>query len=321
MNIYDVAKKAGVSIATVSRVINNSPNVSEKTRMRVKEIMRLGEYVPNAFARGLGLDTMKMVGVMCTDVNDPFYAAAVGQVEALLRAWGKDTVLRCTGNNTENKVKCLRELVNRKVDAVMLIGSAFREERDNEHIREAAMQVPVVIINGCIELDNVYCVVCDERGAVRDLVKTLASEGKRKPLYLYDATTYSGNEKLCGFSEGCSICGLEERIVRTERDIESTVSKVLEVYSSSGFDCVIACEDLIAVGALKALEELKTDLPVIGFNNSVISQCTSPSLTSVDNMLESMCQSAVRLLSDLDNGDTVPAKTVISARLVRRESY
>jgi LacI family transcriptional regulator/LacI family asc operon transcriptional repressor len=84
---------------------------------------------------------------------------------------------------------------------------------------------------------------------------------------------------------------------------------------------VISSEDLIAVGALKALEELKIKLPVIGFNNSVISQCTSPSLTSVDNMLDSMCQTAVRLLSDLDNGDTVPAKTVISARLVRRESY
>lgn len=322
MNIYDVAKKAGVSIATVSRVINNSPKVSEKTRRRVKEVMRLGDYVPNAFARGLGLDTMGMVGVMCTDVTDPFYAAAVGQVEALLRQEGMDTVLCCTGPDLADKKRALSELVKRKVDAVVLIGSAFKEEKDNSHIREAATQVPVVIVNGCIELENVYCVMCDERGALRELVEKLAREGYRKPLYLYDATTYSGNEKLCGFREGCEkyLSG-EGRAVKVDRELEAALAAVAEEWEKSPFDCVMASEDLLAVGALKALERMGKKMPVVGFNNSVLCQCTTPGLTSVDNMLEGMCRAAVRLLSDLDEGRMPSPKTVLSARLVQRETF
>lgn len=72
MNIYDVSERAGVSIATVSRVLNGNPNVSEKTRNRVLEIMDELGYTPNVFARGLGLNTMKTVGIMCSDSSDPY---------------------------------------------------------------------------------------------------------------------------------------------------------------------------------------------------------------------------------------------------------
>jgi LacI family transcriptional regulator/LacI family asc operon transcriptional repressor len=151
-----VAKKANVSIATVSRVLNSSEHVSDKTRKKVLEIIKQEEYIPNAFARGLGLNTMQMIGVMCTDVTDNFYSTALGYIEKFLRAQGKDVVLCCTGNNLEDKKKNLSYLVSRRVDAVILIGSAFKEEKDNSHIKEAAEQIPVIIINGYIHLKNVY---------------------------------------------------------------------------------------------------------------------------------------------------------------------
>lgn len=322
MNIYDIAKQAGVSIATVSRVLNDSPKVSEKTRRKVQEVMHREEYVPNAFARGLGLNTMRTVGVVCTDVTDPFYAAAVGQVEGLLRAWGMDTLLCCTGSELSRKKQCLVSLVERKVDAVVLIGSAFQEETDNSHIREAASRIPVVIVNGWISLPNVYCVVCDERGALRDLMGELKAQNAVAPLYLYDATTYSGNEKLRGFWEGCQLWGMGEgRAVKIEKSMQAAEEAVRSCYAKEPFDCVVASEDLLAVGALKGLERLGRRLPVVGFNNSVLCRCTTPELSSVDNMLESMCQSAVRILSDLDEGRSVSSKTLLSARLVRRASF
>lgn len=70
MNIYDIAQLAGVSIATVSRVVNDSPRVSEKTKNKVRAIMDENGYTPNVFARGLGLDSMKTIGIMCPDVSD-----------------------------------------------------------------------------------------------------------------------------------------------------------------------------------------------------------------------------------------------------------
>ncbi len=319
MNIYDVARLSGVSIATVSRVINNSSKVNPATAERVKKVMKAGAYVPNAFARGLGLNTMRMVGVLCTDVTDPFYAGAVGRVEALLRDNGKDTVLACTGNSLANKKKCLGEMVRRKVDAVVLIGSAFKEEKDNSHIVEAAKKLPVVIINGWIDLENVFCVVCAERDASRSLTRELIASGCRAPLFLHGASTYSGNEKLRGFTEGCG--EVKGTVLRVERDVESARESIEKQFAASPFDCVIASEDQLAAAALKALENLNVKMPVTGFNNSSLCLCTTPTLTSVDNMSESMCRCAVRLLCDLDEGNRPPAKTVLSARLVRRESF
>ena len=92
MNIYDVSERAGVSIATVSRVLNGNPNVSEKTRNRVIEIMDELGYTPNVFARGLGLNTMKTVGIMCSDSSDPYLANAIYYLERELRAHGYDSI-------------------------------------------------------------------------------------------------------------------------------------------------------------------------------------------------------------------------------------
>lgn len=325
MNIYDIAEKSGVSIATVSRVLNNSPRVSEKTKNKILSVMKNEGYVPNAFARGLGLDSMRMIGVMCTDITDPFYANAVGNIERLFKKQNKDIVLCCTGNELADKKKSLAYMVERRVDAVVLIGSAFKEETDNSHIRKAAEIIPVIIINGYIDLPNVYCVVCDERGAVRENVVALASEGYKKILYLYDAATYSGNEKLSGYKEGCHSCRIsDENIlsVRIAHSVNAAGQKINELIDSgTEFDAVMASEDLLAAAALNTLQKIGRKIPVIGFNNSVIAECTNPSLTSVDNMVEAMCETAVRLLDNIAEQKNIPGKTVISARLIERETY
>lgn len=81
MNIYDIAELSGVSIATVSRVVNDSPKVSEKTKMKVRAVMEANNYTPNVFARGLGLNSMKTVGIVCPDVSDDYMAGSVAYLE------------------------------------------------------------------------------------------------------------------------------------------------------------------------------------------------------------------------------------------------
>ena len=138
MNIYDIAQRAGVSIATVSRVLNGSPNVSTKTKAKVLGVIEEAGYTPNVFARGLGLNTMKMIGVLCTDVADIFYAKAVSVIENALRQYGYDSLLCSTGKNLEDKQKYIDLLLAKRVDALILIGSIFKEETDNSHIEKAA---------------------------------------------------------------------------------------------------------------------------------------------------------------------------------------
>ena len=101
MTIYDISEKAGVSIATVSRVLNGNSNVSEKTKKKVLDVINKYEYTPNAFARGLGLNTMKTIGIMCADSSDLYLAKAIYYIEQKLRANGYDSILCCTGYGLE----------------------------------------------------------------------------------------------------------------------------------------------------------------------------------------------------------------------------
>ncbi len=327
MNIRDIANQCHVSVATVSRVINESPNVSPKTREKVLQVMRREGYTPNAFARGLGLDSMRMVGILCTDVANPFYALAVSLLERNLRDKGFNTLLCCSGTALENKKKCLSLLLEKRVDAIMLVGAAFYERRDNKHIAEAARQVPVFLINAQISLLNVYCVLCDEKEAMRNSVHRMAKAGYGRILYLHDMLrwAWAGTRKMEGFKQGLQdegipqdaqlIQGCERGVLPAQRAVAGLLDQGVE------FSGIIASEDILAVGAQKALLEHGYSLPIIGFNNSIFCACTTPTLTSVDNMLASLCPTSVEMLDRLLTGGQVPEKVVVSATLVERETF
>jgi LacI family transcriptional regulator len=325
--IYDIANACGVSIATVSRVLNGSSKVSPKTREKVLAAMREQNYSPNPFARGLGLDSMKMIGILCTDVSDAFFAKAVSLVEHGLRKRGLDVILGCSGTELSEKKKYLQLLLNKHVDAIILIGSPFRETNDNSHLEAAARQVPIVTINSLIDLPNVYSVDCDVSSGMKQVVELLAADGYTSILYLYDQLTYSGQQKLQGHREGLAECGLPEqpelirRVERTLGEPQGLVEKLLD--DKVPFSAIVTSEDLIAIGAQKALVARGIRMPVIGCNNSILAECSTPSLTSIDNRLDILCPTAVKLLTKILNGEkeSAPSQTIFPPLLVFRDSF
>ncbi len=325
LNIYDIARQAGVSIATVSRVLNGNKNVSKRTRDTVLQVMQSAGFTPNSFARGLGLGSMRMVGILCTDVADLYYATAVSSLERLLHEKGLNALLCCTGNKLEDKKDAIGMLLSKNVDAMILVGSAFKEQNDNSHIEQAASQVPVIIVNGLIECDNTYCVLCEESDAMRDNVVKLYAKGCRNILYVYDVKTYSGTQKLEGYYLGHTACGMpinEKLILQTQKNLNVVAGWVTDILASGqAVDAVLASEDVLAIGAMKAFAGQHAHIPVIGFNNSLLAQCASPALTSVDNMVETLCAIAVNALQALMEGKTPPLRVKIAARLVERETF
>ncbi len=324
VNIYDIAQKAGVSIATVSRVLSGSGAVREATRQKVLETVEQLGFKPNPFARGLGLGSMRMVGILVTDVSDIYYAAVVSRLELALRKEGLDALLCCTGNDLQGKKNGINLLLAKKVDAILLVGSALQEQAGG-HLEQAARHTPLIVINGLIECEGVHCVLCDERQAMKDNVSRMFSAGCRDILYLYDAETYSGMQKLGGYSDGVAECGMtvrRELIHRTSNqlsDVSAMMASLIE--SELQFDSVLTSEDIIAVGASKALATARNTLPIIGFNNSIFAECCTPSLSSVDNMRDSLCDTAVGMLRDLLQDVTPPQKVTIAARFVQRDTF
>ena len=328
MNIYDIAKKANVSIATVSRVINNSGPVSEKTRQRVNEVMAELGYSPNIFARGLMINSIKTIGVLTIDVQDLYHASAIHTIEVEARLKDYDTILCSTGENINDKKKYLKLLLQKRVDGIILIGSVFKEKTDNSHIIEAASHVPVVMINGYVKGPNIYSIICNDSQAVYEMVLHLASKGHKKIIYVYDAETYSGWEKIKGFKKGMKAINSpigKNNIIKTEKGIEGgyiAAQKLLD--QKADFTAVITSEDIIASGMIKVFNKsglsVPGDIAVAGFNNSIIALCTTPELTSVDNKINAISSSAAKFLIDAIEGKDIPSKTIVEPQLVIRNS-
>lgn len=327
MNIYDIASQAEVSIATVSRVLNGKGNVSEKTRERVLQVIEELGYTPNIFARGLGLNSIKMVGILCSDVSDIYYATAVSILEKELRKSGYDSLLCCTGDQLEDRRKSIDLLLSKRVDAIILVGSTFKEKGDNSHILDAAKEVPFILINDFIEAPNIYGVVCDDFNAVRENVAVFLEQGLRRIAYLYDADTYSGALKLSGYQAAfiqMNMSADPRLIVRCAHSPEAAREQTCRLLGEQQIEAVVTSDDCLAVGALqaavKAGKKIPHEIQIIGFNNSMLARSTIPALTSIENKVALLSVTAVKTLIDVFEQKTPPNKTVLSAEIIKRET-
>ena len=333
MNIYDISERSGVSIATVSRVLNNSPHVSSKTREKVLAVMQECGYVPNAFARGLGLNTMKTIGLLCPNAADPYLAQALAYLEKAFREHGYDCLLICTGSDLAARMESLEKMKKRHVDGMVLMGSTFIEEQeqDNDYIRTAAQSVPIVLLNGACHYENVCCVLCDDQQATAEAVQYLLDHGSKHILYLHHSHNYSGQKKLAGYRAGLESRGIaaDENLIHFFSQGKTSVTQVRDYLLSLHqeglvFDAVLTSEDLLAVGAVKYAHALALPIPgklsIIGYNNSGICHCCDPELTSVDNKLQALCNQCVAAMLGVLEGREIPQRTVFTGELVCRGS-
>lgn len=328
MNIYDVSEKAGVSIATVSRVLNGNPNVSDKTRSKVLSVMEELGYTPNVFARGLGLGTIRTIGIMCSDSSDPYLANAIFYLERELRNNGYDSILCCTGASLETKRQYFDLLRSKKVDAMILAGSKFVEmkPKDNAYIIDASSDMPIMLVNGYLEGNNIYSTICDDRSATHNATSQMIASGCRSILYLYTSHSYSGVNKMQGYKDALSGHGLpvhENYIHQCPKDVLAAKALLTRLDESGlKFDAVLASDDTLAVGAVKYAHatnrHIPDDLSIVGYNNSSLAVCTDPELTTIDSKVEALCTTTINTLMGVFNGGNVPSRTTIATDLIKR---
>ena len=134
MNIYDIAKEAGVSISTVSRVMNHKGNVNPETRKKVEEILEKNNYTPSAIARGMVSKSMKTVSVLTVDIRVPHYARTAYTIEREFSRRGYEVSLCNTGGELEETIKYLRTAREKKTDGIVLVGSVFNTLCKNAEI-------------------------------------------------------------------------------------------------------------------------------------------------------------------------------------------
>lgn len=333
MTIYDISEKAGVSTATVSRVLNGSARVSPATRRKVLDVIDACGYAPNAFARGLGLHSLQTIGILCPDSSDHFLAKAVYYLEQELQEHGYESLLCCTGYNREVRRRYVDLILSKKVDSIILVGSDFigTTKDENRYIREVSAQVPIMLLNAAYDYPNVYSILCDDYASMYEAAVAMMDAGITDILYLYNSLSYSGRRKLDGFTAAMQARGIvdyERRIHRYTGDPQQ-MNAVADFMAAAAkksppFHGVIASEDPLAIGAMKYAAQrgihVPQELSVIGYNNSMLTTCCTPELTSVDNRLKTQTHRLVETLLGVLSGEEMPKQSVFSGTLIRRGS-
>ncbi len=327
VTIYDIAKMAGVSPSTVSRIINNYPHVKKATRARVQKLLQEYHYIPNEAARGLVTQASRIIGILISDIRTTHHTDGVYYIEREFVQQGYCCLIFNTGTDEREQARYIQLLSQRKVEAAVLMGSIYQTDAVKNAIETYLPTTPVVICNGYLDSPNVYGLIADEQSGVFDCVKLLTTKGKKHLAYVVDHDTPSNRLKQQGFEAGvASLCeGTAPIVIRTDETrpgaYEAT-QKLMQQHPET--DGIIFAEDMLALIGIRALTDLRLQIPeqvsVIGINNSVFAENSIPTLTSLDNMLYDLSLTAARNIQAIQQGQRVNKKMMIFSKIIERES-
>lgn len=328
LNIYDIAREAGVSISTVSRVLNNKPNVTAETRKKIQIVLDKYQYTPSAIARGLVADSMKTVAILSVDLRVPHYANTTYIIEQEFTKRNYNVMVCNTGGEAEQTHRYAAELSQRHIDGVVLVGSVFNAYEKDEDIHRFLNNIPIVLANGVLHWPNAHSVLVDDTLGVQLAVKHLADKGHQHIVYLKDRNTTAAKRKQKGFETGMLENGLtftEDLVFETEYGLDGGKNIIKKIFSKHKETTAIVCaEDLTAVGVTKGLIaagiSVPNDIAVTGYNNSEYSQICTPELTTVDNKGPLAAIQCAQLLEAYIEKTEVPTFDVILPELVLRQS-
>ena len=302
--------------------------MNKDTRAKVLKVIAESNYIKNDSARSLATQSTKMAGILIADVRTTHHTEGVYYVEHEFSKNGYSCLIYNTGTDPDQQAKYIHLLSQRKVEAVILMGSVFQNVTVQNAIMVNLPNTPVAICNGYLDGQNIYGVTSDEHGGVMNSVKLLAGKGHKNFVFITNKLTPSNQEKVNGFNDGLKLYveGGSSEVIEVKSgevsDFEDATRQVMR--SKPNTDAIIYSEDFIALAGLHALYEMGINVPgqvaVVGMNNSRYAQISNPALTSIDNMLYDTSLIAVRNLLEVLKGERVNHKMSIGSEVVERSS-
>lgn len=310
--IAQVAKKVGVSEATVSRVLNGRPGVAEATRQSVLTALDVLGYERPTQLRG---ERARLVGLVLPELQNPIFPAFAEVIGGTLAQQGLTPVLCTQTKGGVSEADYIELLLQQQVSGVVFAGGLYAQaDASHDHYKVLAeRQIPVVLINAAIETLGFNAVSCDDGVALEQAWRHLASLGhERIGLILGPEGHMPSRRKLAMARAVAAAAGdelPEERVVRGMFSLEggqAAASRLLD----NGVTGIICASDPLALGAVRAARRRGLDVPgqisVVGYDDSAFMNCAEPPLTTVRQPIEAMGRAAVELLTLQIGGRTVP---------------
>lgn len=324
IGIVDVAEYAGVSIATVSKILNGKDeHISTETRERVLEAVKALNYVPNDMARRLKERSSKTIGLVLPDVNNAFPEMAQG-AEAEARKRDYNLFFCTTDGNPIQEARCLRTLVSKMVDGIIYVSS----DLETSETLLSELTIPCVAVDRFVnKRDNIGIVQVDNHRAMRDVARFIKERGAKKICYITaDVTQSPARERLEGLLSGLKEIGLElpaQLLYTGSFDVETGYIGAMNLLSRDPeIDCIVCGNDMIAIGVINVCHKMgkaiPSDVKVIGFDDIYLAKYLNPELTTVRQDAYGMGKCAAKMLIDYVESDIPLSTVVLSHEIIQR---
>lgn len=315
VTIYDVAREAGVSMATVSRVVNGNKNVKENTRKKVLEVIDRLDYRPNAVARGLASKRTTTVGVVIPDITNTYFATLAKGIDDIAEMYKYNIVLANSDEDDEKEVAVVNTLFSKQVDGVIFMGYHLTEKIRSEFSRS---RTPVVLA-GTVDVEHqLPSVNIDYKNAIADAVRHLLKRNKKIAFVsgpLVD--DINGKVRLAGYKDALKEAGVnysEGLVFESKYRYDDGYSLAERLVSSKATAAVVTGDEL-AAGLLNGLADhgvlVPEDFEVITSDDSQIARFTRPNMTTIAQPLYDLGAISMRMLTKIMHKEELEEREVL----------
>ena len=328
VTIKDVAKLAGVSISTVSRVINDSKPVTDEVKQRVLDVIKETGYVPNPLARSLVTKKSKLIGVIVPEVSDSFVNEILNGIEAVAKMYDYDILLVNTYSDKQQEIDSIRLLKTKQVEGIVMVSWILDEDHVN-YMKES--RIPAVYISKTARDYDIYTVSTSNENATYDMTKYLIENNHKEIALIMTSKeeTILEAERRTGYERALKDNSIEVRdelIKHGNTDYEGGYNSMKELLDDKIIpSAVFVTGDEAAVGAINEIFDagynVPQDISVVGFNDTKLAKIYRPKLTTVFQPLFDMGAVSIRALIKLINGEPVEEKKIeLPYQIMERES-
>ena len=315
ITIYDVAREAAVSMATVSRVVNGNQNVKEATRRKVLDVIERLDYRPNAVARGLASKKTTTVGVVIPDISNSYFASLARGIDDIATMYKYNIVIANSDGDDDKEINVVNTLLAKQVDGLVILAHDLSDKIRAEFSRT---RTPIVLAGAVDHESQIPSVNIDYKQATKDVTLELAKNNQKIALVAGPmVNAINGKERLIGYQAALSESGqtFSEGLVFETNYSFNDGMKLAERVKASGATAAVVTDDEVAVGLLNGLVNNGVNVPedfeIITANNSVITEFTRPTLSSIEQPLYDLGAVSMRLLTKMMHKEEVDEKRVI----------
>ncbi|NQZ82814.1 MAG: LacI family DNA-binding transcriptional regulator [Colwellia sp.] len=325
--IYQVSELAGVSLSSVSRVMNNHQHVSENTKNKVLAAMEQLDYRPNETARSLASSCSNCIGILVSELHGPFYGDMLSGIESELRAVGKHSIIAAGHSDESSEIEAIRFLIDRNCDALILLVDAVS---DDYLINLSKGSTPFALINRQIPELTENCFYLDNKLGGYLATKHLLDQGHREIAYISGPISkQDANERLIGHKNALTEFNLEfNNDLFFEGDFltksgQIGIKKLLE--GKQKFTALSCANDEMASGAMRGARDFNLDIPadcsIMGFDNAFFTEYLYPQLSTIDYPIKNMAQMATHwILKNVYKKSNLTIENLFTPTLILRES-